>query len=65
MSLLKRYHINQVLNTKNFSFIVSRTVACAHMPVYAYACLKHVHVELEHECAYACPRVSMAFLFQK
>ena len=37
---------------KNLFFIVARTLACACMPVYVYACMKHKHAELEHKCAY-------------
>ena len=33
---------------KNLSFIVSETLTCVHMPMYAYACIKHAYVELEH-----------------
>ena len=48
---------NQTLMQKNLPFIVSGTLACIHMPVYAYACMKHVHSNLEHACAYACMRM--------
>ena len=49
-------HSKPIFNVENLSFLVSRTLACAHMPVYVYACMKHVHTELEHACAYACMR---------
>ena len=45
---------NQALNVEKLYFIVSRTLACARMPVYAYACMKHAHAGLEHACAYTC-----------
>ena len=32
---------NQILNAKNLPFTVSITLACARLPVYAYACMKH------------------------
>ena len=38
----------------SLSFIVSRTLTCVRMLVYAYACIKHVYVELEHACTYVC-----------
>ena len=47
---------NQILMQKNLPFIVSKTLACARMPVHAYACIKHVHAGLENTCAYACMR---------
>ena len=40
------------LNAENLSYIISETVACARMHVYAYACFMHVYTELEHACAY-------------
>ena len=55
---------------KNLSFIVSETLACVCMPVYAYACMKHAtYVRRSRACirmrvsAYACPRVYVAFIF--
>ena len=50
---------------KNLSFVVFGTLACVHMPVYAYACMKLAYADLEHVYAYACPRVYVAFFFQK
>jgi len=47
---------NQVLNTENLHFIISRTLACAHMPVYVNAYIKHANGGLEHVCAYVCMR---------
>ena len=41
---------NQSLMQKNLRFIVSRTLTCACMPVYAYTCIKHAH---------ACPCMRM------
>ena len=53
---------------KNLSFIVSETLACVCMPVCAYACMKHATYIPKFRAgirvsAYACPRVSMAFIF--
>ena len=52
---------NPNFNAENLPFIISRTLTCVCMPVYAYACIKfaytcikHAYVELEHACAYAC-----------
>ena len=54
----------QSLMQKNLSFIVFGTLACATMPVFAYACMKLVHVELEHAFAYACMRThALGFLW--
>ena len=39
---------------KNLPFIVSGALACACMPVYAQACIKHVYIELKGVHAYAC-----------
>ena len=47
-------HFKPSFNAENLSFLVSRTLACTHMPVYAYACMKHVQANLEHACTYAC-----------
>ena len=47
---------NKILMQKNLSFIVSKILVCARMPVHAYSCIKHVHASLEHTCAYACMR---------
>ena len=46
---------NPNFNVDNLSFIVSRTLACVSMPMYAYACMKHAYAELEY--AYACTRM--------
>ena len=48
----KRYGIRSKpsLNKKNLPYIVSGTIVCARMHVYAYACMKHAHVELELAC---------------
>ena len=45
---------NQILNAKNLSFIVSGTLACTRMLVYAYVCMKHALASLEHACTYMC-----------
>ena len=47
---------NQVFNVENLSFLVSKTLTCVLVPMYAYACMKYVHTELEHACTYACTR---------
>ena len=39
------------LMEKNLPFIVSGTLACARMPVYVYACMKHAHAGLENSSA--------------
>ena len=56
-------------NTENLPFIVSRTLACICMLVYAYACMRHAYAKLKHAWAnvyaYACLRVSVVFIFQK
>ena len=55
---------NQALNAENLSFIISRTLACIHMPMYAYACMKHTHAEFEHACAYVCMHMhALGFLW--
>ena len=55
---------NLTLVQKNLTFIVSRTLACAHMPVYVYVCMKHAHAGLEHACVYACMRMhALGFLW--
>ena len=43
-----------VFNVENLPFIVSRTLACVRMPVYAYAFMKLAYAGLEHVYAYAC-----------
>ena len=50
---------NPNFNVDNLSFIVSRTLACVCLPVYAYACMKHAYIELEHACTYACMRMNV------
>ena len=48
---------------KNLSFIVSGTLACIHMLVYAYTCMKLAYAGLEHAYAYACLRThALGFL---
>ena len=44
------------LNAENLSYIVSRTLACACIHMYEYACMKHAYAKLEHACAYMCMR---------
>ena len=44
------------LNVENLSYIVSRTLACACIHMYEYACMKHAYAKLEHACAYMCMR---------
>ena len=39
-------------NVENLSFLVYETLTCTCMPLYAYACIKQVHVDFEHMCAY-------------
>ena len=51
------FHLKtQTLMQKNLSFIVSGTLTCVRLPVYAYTCMKHTYKELEHACANACMR---------
>ena len=45
---------NLSFNAENLHFIVSGTLACVHMPVYAYAFMKLAYAGLEHVYAYAC-----------
>ena len=47
---------NLSFNAENLPFIVFGTLACIHMPVYVYTCMKHVYIGLEHTYAYACMR---------
>ena len=39
---------NPNFNVETLSFIVYGTLTCVYMPVYAYACMKHVYAKLEH-----------------
>jgi len=61
-----RFVPNLNFNVENLPFIVFGTLACIHMPVYAYACVHRsgswVHIRIY---AYACLRVAVAFIFQK
>ena len=51
------------LMLKNFPFIVSGTLACVRRPMYAYACMRHVHAALGNACAYTCMRMhALGFL---
>jgi len=50
-------HSKPSLNVENLSYIVSGTLACASMHVYAHACKEHVYTELEHGYTYACMRM--------
>ena len=45
---------NPTLMQKNLPFIVYGTQVCAHMPMYAYACMKHAHTSLEHAHTHVC-----------
>ena len=45
---------NLNINVENLSFIVSRTLARVHIPVYVYACMKLVYGDLEHAYTYVC-----------
>ena len=42
------------LNAESLSYIVSRTLACACIHMYEYACMKHAYTKLEHACTYTC-----------
>ena len=39
---------NPKFNVETLPFIVYGTLTCVYMPVYAYACMKHVYAKLEH-----------------
>ena len=55
---------NLGFNIENLSFIVSRTLACVHIPVYAYTCMKLAYAGLEHEYAYTSLRMhALGFLW--
>ena len=39
-------HPKPNLNAKNLHYIVFGIIACVHMHVYAYTCMKHAHTRV-------------------
>ena len=55
---------NLKFNAENLPFIVSGTLACVHMPMYAYACIKLAYTGLGHAYAYTYLRThALGFLW--
>ena len=48
---------NLSFNVENLPFIVSGTLACVRMPMYAYASMKLAYANLKHAYKYACLRM--------